>query len=110
MSATVALVVGAGEGQRFGGEVPKQYRQLAGHTILRRSVMAFLDHPEVTEVQAVIHPNHHDLYQNAVRGLSLSPPVNGGARKMAEAMALEDLVIKRLGDDVMIAGRVAGGL
>jgi diaminohydroxyphosphoribosylaminopyrimidine deaminase / 5-amino-6-(5-phosphoribosylamino)uracil reductase len=38
------------------------------------------------------------------------PPVNGGARKMAEAMALEDLVIKRLGDDVMIAGRVAGGL
>ncbi|MBT3307863.1 MAG: NTP transferase domain-containing protein, partial [Alphaproteobacteria bacterium] len=92
MSATVALVVGAGEGQRFGGEVPKQYRQLAGHTILRRSVMAFLDHPEVTEVQAVIHPNHHDLYQNAVRGLSLSPPVNGGATRQASvALGLEHL-------------------
>lgn len=37
------------------------------------------------------------------------PPVDGGARKMADAMPLERLTIKRLGDDVMIAGRVSGG-
>ncbi|NQV84828.1 MAG: bifunctional 2-C-methyl-D-erythritol 4-phosphate cytidylyltransferase/2-C-methyl-D-erythritol 2,4-cyclodiphosphate synthase [Rhodospirillales bacterium] len=92
MNATVALVVGAGEGQRFGGEVPKQYRRLAGHAILRRSLMAFLDHPEVTMVQAVIHPDHHDLYQDAVRGLSLPAPVNGGATRQASvALGLEHL-------------------
>ncbi|MBL4689991.1 MAG: bifunctional 2-C-methyl-D-erythritol 4-phosphate cytidylyltransferase/2-C-methyl-D-erythritol 2,4-cyclodiphosphate synthase [Rhodospirillales bacterium] len=92
MSTTVALVVGAGEGLRFGGEVPKQYRRLAGHAILRRSLMAFLDHPEVTSVQAVIHPNHQDLYQDAVRGLSLPSPVHGGAtRQESVALGLESL-------------------
>ena len=92
MSGTVALVVGAGEGLRFGGEVPKQYRRLAGHAILRRSLMAFLDHPEVTAVQAVIHPNHQDLYQDAVRGLSLPSPVHGGAtRQESVALGLESL-------------------
>lgn len=92
MSQTVALVVGAGEGQRFGGEVPKQYRPLAGHAVLRRSLTAFLDHPEVTAVQAVIHPDHHDLYQDAIRGLSLPPAVNGGATRQASvALGLESL-------------------
>ncbi len=95
MSPTVALVVGAGESQRFGGEVPKQYRSLAGHAVLRRSLMAFLDHPEVTAVQAVIHPDHHDLYQDAIRGLSLPAPVSGGATRQASvALGLESLADK----------------
>ena len=92
MNATVALVVGAGEGQRFCGEVPKQYRPLAGQAVMRRSLTAFLDHPEVTAVQAVIHPDHHDLYQEAVRGLSLPAPVHGGATRQASvALGLESL-------------------
>jgi len=92
MNATVALVVGAGEGQRFGGEVPKQYRPLAGQAVMRRSLTAFLDHPEVTAVQAVIHPDHHDLYQEAVLGLSLPAPVHGGATRQASvALGLESL-------------------
>ena len=79
MSRTVALVVGAGEGQRFGGELPKQYCPLAGQSVMRRSLLAFLSHPEVTAVQAVIHPNHRDLYENAAKGLKLPEPVIGGA-------------------------------
>jgi len=92
MSITVALVVGAGEGHRFGGDVPKQYHQFAGQAVMRRSLAAFLDHPEVTSVQAVIHPSHHDLYDEAVRGLSLPAPVNGGAtRQESVALGLESL-------------------
>ncbi|NQU61213.1 MAG: bifunctional 2-C-methyl-D-erythritol 4-phosphate cytidylyltransferase/2-C-methyl-D-erythritol 2,4-cyclodiphosphate synthase [Rhodospirillales bacterium] len=78
MSATVALVVGAGEGRRFGGELPKQYCQLSGVPVMRRSLLAFLDHPEIDTVQAVIHPNHEDLYGEAAHGLTLPPPVHGG--------------------------------
>jgi len=92
MSSTVALVVGAGEGQRFDGEVPKQYRSLAGQAVLRRSLTVFLDHPEVSAVQAVIHPDHHDLYQDAVQGLTLPAPVHGGATRQASvALGLESL-------------------
>jgi 2-C-methyl-D-erythritol 4-phosphate cytidylyltransferase/2-C-methyl-D-erythritol 2,4-cyclodiphosphate synthase len=93
MGATVALVVGAGEGLRFGGGVPKQYRQCAGHAVMWRSLSAFLNHPEVASVQAVIHPSHHDLYDEAVRGLSLPAPVDGGAtRQESVARGLESLV------------------
>ncbi len=92
MGATVALVVGAGEGLRFGGDVPKQYRQCAGHAVMWRSLKAFLSHPEVSSVQAVIHPSHHGLYDEAVRGLSLPAPVDGGAtRQVSVARGLESL-------------------
>ncbi len=93
MSGTVALVVGAGEGRRFGGELPKQYSLLAGLPVMRRSLLAFLSHPEVTTVKAVIHPNHWDLYQEATRGLNLPDPVIGGAqRQESVARGLESLV------------------
>lgn len=86
-------MVGAGEGRRFGADIPKQYHRLAGLPVMRRSLSAFMDHPEVTAVQAVINPNHHDLYDEAVRGLALPGPVDGGAtRQQSVANGLESLV------------------
>lgn len=92
MSGTVALVVGAGEGRRFGGEVPKQYCSLAGQPVMRRSLVAFLEHPEVTSVQAVINPGHRAFYDEAARGLGLPDPVDGGAsRQESVVRGLESL-------------------
>lgn len=98
MSSTVALVVGAGEGRRFGGELPKQYCPLAGQPVMRRSLLAFLSHPDVTTVKAVIHPNHWDLYEEAARGLGLPEPVIGGAlRQQSVARGLESLTADKPG-------------
>jgi len=92
MGGTVALVVGAGVGQRFGGELPKQYHLLAGVAVMRRSLKAFMDHPDVSVVQAVIHPNHHELYDAAVQGLALPVPVDGGATRQGSVLnGLESL-------------------
>lgn len=86
------MVVGAGEGQRFGGELPKQYHLLAGVAVMRRSLKAFMDHPDVSAVQAVIHPNHHELYDAAVQGLALPVPVDGGATRQGSVLnGLESL-------------------
>ena len=86
------MVVGAGEGQRFGGELPKQYHLLAGVAVMRRSLKAFMDHPDVSVVQAVIHPNHHELYDAAVQGLALPVPVDGGATRQGSVLnGLESL-------------------
>ena len=74
----VALIVAAGRGQRFGGEVPKQYRELAGEPVLRRTIAAFAGHPEVTGVRAVIHPDDIGLYEAAADGLTILTPVFGG--------------------------------
>lgn len=77
----LALIVGAGRGHRLGGPIPKQYRLLAGMPVLRRTVLAFLHHPAIAAVQAVIHPDDRGLYAEATKGLDLPAPVMGGATR-----------------------------
>ncbi|MDD3288302.1 MAG: bifunctional 2-C-methyl-D-erythritol 4-phosphate cytidylyltransferase/2-C-methyl-D-erythritol 2,4-cyclodiphosphate synthase [Alphaproteobacteria bacterium] len=87
-----ALIVAAGSGQRFGGLIPKQYQELGGMPILRRSILAFLGHTHIDNVQVVISPQHRDLYDKAVEGLDLPPPVHGGAtRQDSVRLGLEAL-------------------
>lgn len=81
MADTVALIVAAGRGERARGDVPKQYRMLAGTPVLRWVVEAFLRHPKVDAVQAVIHADDWDLYRAATAGLALNAPVAGGASR-----------------------------
>lgn len=78
MPSCTALIVAAGRGLRFGADLPKQYLHLAGKPILRRTVEAFLRHPGVTNVRVVIDPAFRDLYDQAVAGLDLLPPIAGG--------------------------------
>ena len=81
MTDTVALIVAAGRGYRAGGELPKQYRLLAGQSVLRRSCVAFLCHPRIDAVGAVIHPDDGELYAESTAGLEMLPPVHGGATR-----------------------------
>jgi 2-C-methyl-D-erythritol 4-phosphate cytidylyltransferase len=50
---TIAVVLAAGSGQRFGGGTPKQMLVLAGRTLLERSVAAFDQAPGVDQVLVV---------------------------------------------------------
>ena len=51
---TAAIIVAAGRGVRAGGDVPKQWRQVAGRTVAEHSVALFAAHPRVDEVVLVI--------------------------------------------------------
>ncbi len=96
-----ALIVAAGRGHRAGGPLPKQYLDLNGQTILRRSAKAFLDSGLVHVVQVVIHPDDRVLYDESTIGLGLCEPCAGGASRQEsvrlglEALAAEspDLVL-----------------
>lgn len=79
---TVSLIVAAGVGQRMGGGIPKQYRRLAGKSVLRRSVEAFTNHPLVDAVCIAIHPSHESLCREALTGLPVML-VHGGATRQA---------------------------
>jgi 2-C-methyl-D-erythritol 4-phosphate cytidylyltransferase/2-C-methyl-D-erythritol 2,4-cyclodiphosphate synthase len=92
MTECVALVVGAGQGTRFGGTTPKQYLPLAGTPVIRRALSAFLDHPRVGQVRPVIDPDHRDLFLAASAGLACLPFVAGGAtRQESVRRGLESL-------------------
>lgn len=87
-----ALIVAGGRGVRAGGGTAKQYRRVGGVAVLRRAVMAFLEHPRIGCVRVVIHPADGDLYGEAVDGLELLPPVDGGATRQDSArLGLESL-------------------
>jgi len=81
MSECVALLVAAGRGHRVGAPLPKQYVKIGGEAVLRHAVRRFLAHPRISSVLVVIHPDDRALYDEAVAGLELPPPVMGGAER-----------------------------
>ncbi len=92
MTGAIALVVAAGRGTRFGGELPKQYAALAGEPVLRRTLGAFAAHPRIDGVRAVIQPDDLPLYREAAEGLALLDPVPGGdSRQASVRLGLESL-------------------
>lgn len=76
-----ALITAGGSGSRLGGTVPKQYLSMGGKPILRRTIEAFLACSDLRELRVVIDPAHRELYENAVLGLDLPPPVAGGSER-----------------------------
>jgi 2-C-methyl-D-erythritol 4-phosphate cytidylyltransferase/2-C-methyl-D-erythritol 2,4-cyclodiphosphate synthase len=119
---TVALVVAAGRGSRFGGELPKQYAPLGGRVLLSHSLESFAHHPRIGRVKAVIHPDDRALYDRAAAGLALLEPTAGGATRQEsvrhgleslEALAPETVLIHdgaRPFIDAAVIDRVLDGL
>jgi 2-C-methyl-D-erythritol 4-phosphate cytidylyltransferase / 2-C-methyl-D-erythritol 2,4-cyclodiphosphate synthase len=91
------LVVAAGVGRRFGGELPKQYQPLAGHPVLWHSIKVLQDHPQVGAIVPVIAQDGQALWQQIMAGevgsfSKLKPPVLGGAqRQISVANGLNSL-------------------
>jgi 2-C-methyl-D-erythritol 4-phosphate cytidylyltransferase/2-C-methyl-D-erythritol 2,4-cyclodiphosphate synthase len=83
-----AVVVAAGRGYRAGGDMPKQYREIAGEPVIRPTLAAFLGHPQIDAVQPVIHPDDERAFRVATMGFDdLLPPVPGGATRQASVRA-----------------------
>ena len=103
-SKVAALVMAAGAGERLGSRKPKQYLPLAGGpSAIRRAIQALTAHPRINQVQAVVSPEAHDLYLEAINGLQLGPPVPGGATRQDSVRAgLEALAGTEQPDFVLI--------
>ncbi len=73
-----AIVVGAGSGTRANMRPPKQYQKLDGEPVFARTLNAFLGHPEIHHVTAVIADEHEQLFRNTVQ-----PHLNGSVSTAA---------------------------
>jgi len=93
--SVAAVIVAAGRGTRAGGDLPKQYRMLAGEPVLRTTLSTFAWHGEIGAIQPVIHGDDRALYEAAASGLRILPPVAGGAtRQVSVHNGLEALSAK----------------
>lgn len=96
MSSDAVVIVAAGRGERMGVDGgPKQYRDLAGKSVLARAAKPFLDHPDIACVQIVIHADDEELYHAAISSHpKLLPPVFGGATRQESVLqGLEALAV-----------------
>ena len=74
---TAVIIVAAGRGTRVGGQIPKQWRDLAGRTVIERSVEAF--HGCVDTIVVVL--NNDDRTRWDKLNLNVDMVVEGGASR-----------------------------
>jgi 2-C-methyl-D-erythritol 4-phosphate cytidylyltransferase/2-C-methyl-D-erythritol 2,4-cyclodiphosphate synthase len=101
-SSVAAVVVAAGRGLRAGGDIPKQYRSVAGEPVIRPSLRLYAVHSEIAVVQPVIHPDDRTLFARASQGLAVLPPVLGGASRQASVRAGLEALADRSPDIVLV--------
>jgi 2-C-methyl-D-erythritol 4-phosphate cytidylyltransferase / 2-C-methyl-D-erythritol 2,4-cyclodiphosphate synthase len=88
---TAVLIVAAGRGTRAGGDVPKQWRNLNGQSVLAQTVAAFRLHRDLGPFAIVIHPDDRDR----LSGLNLDDVIvttGGATRNESVRLGLEALV------------------
>jgi len=79
--STVAIIVAAGNGNRAGGKVPKQWRTIAGKLVVDWSIDAFKNHNLIDFVIVVLPPSktlHRNDVITCVGGSSRSLSVYNG--------------------------------
>ncbi|HKS84830.1 MAG TPA: bifunctional 2-C-methyl-D-erythritol 4-phosphate cytidylyltransferase/2-C-methyl-D-erythritol 2,4-cyclodiphosphate synthase [Pseudolabrys sp.] len=102
MVHVAAVIVAAGQGLRAGGGVPKQFREIGGIALLRRTLTTFTDNTDITDVQLVIRPADRQLVQSMTRDLSILPPVFGGKTRQTSVHAGLDALARRAPDIVLV--------
>lgn len=79
-----AVIVAAGTGARFGGDVPKQFMQIAGRPLLAHTVACFENCEIVNEILIVVAPEHDRTVRDMVSAEGFEKVVkviHGGATR-----------------------------
>ncbi|HVF36813.1 MAG TPA: bifunctional 2-C-methyl-D-erythritol 4-phosphate cytidylyltransferase/2-C-methyl-D-erythritol 2,4-cyclodiphosphate synthase [Sphingomicrobium sp.] len=92
-----ALIVAAGSGTRMSGDLPKQFRTIAGKSVLAHAVDALASHSRVNAVRVVIGEGHHKWACEALGGRDVGDLIMGGAERVdsvrAGLAAVEDGIV-----------------
>ena len=99
MNSLWAVVPAAGSGRRLGGEIPKQYREIAGAPLLEHTLRALLGSADVRGVVVALDPS--DRHADAIASLSdvRVQIVPGGAERAHSVLAGLEHLAPQAGDD-----------
>ena len=86
MARCAVLILAGGSGSRVGSDIPKQYLNLGGVPVIRRTVEVFFSHPAIELIQVVIGAEDSERSGAALAGLGLPAPVTGGATRQNSGM------------------------
>jgi len=86
-ATTAALIMAAGKGARFGGDIPKQYQALRGQSVLARAIDAFARNPRIDMICCVYAAEMADLFHAATCARTPDLAVVGGATRQESVRA-----------------------
>jgi 2-C-methyl-D-erythritol 4-phosphate cytidylyltransferase / 2-C-methyl-D-erythritol 2,4-cyclodiphosphate synthase len=86
-SRNIALIVAAGQGNRAGGELPKQYQIIRGLPVLRHSVLAFSQHKSIDAIYIAIGDGQNEMAAAAIADFDKAILIEGGATRQASVSA-----------------------
>lgn len=92
------MVLAGGLGLRVGADRPKQLLDLGGRTVLRRSLDAFVDHPDVDRVVLVVPRDRDDDLSASVPG-GVVVTEGGAERSDSTRAGLSAAVVAGAADD-----------
>jgi len=96
-----ALIVAAGHGSRFKGDLPKQYQPLLGLPLVKHCIKKINQHIDKNNVYCAISSDHLSLY--ASLGDEMPQAVKGGASRQESVLrGLEALAVNCKPDFVLI--------
>lgn len=76
-----ALIVAAGQGERSGLGLPKQFAYVAGKPMVRHSAARFLNHPDIAKLWVVVGAGQESQLADALDGLPDYEVIIGGAAR-----------------------------
>jgi len=80
-STAAAVIVAAGQGRRAGGEIAKQWQEVAGARVIDHTLDAFRAHARIEDIVLVLHPDASKEHFDGIRS------VTGGQTRAASVRA-----------------------
>ena len=62
----IAIILASGTGSRAKSEIPKQFVEIQGKTILEHSIIAFNKNENIDEIMVVVHPQYRELAKKII--------------------------------------------
>ncbi len=80
----IAIIPAAGSGARFGGQIPKQFVEIAGAPIIVHTLRRFEECDEIDSIIVALRPEEIDRFERSLSAHGIRKPVhlvNGGAER-----------------------------
>ena len=69
------IILASGDGRRFNEQLPKQFANLKGKTVLEHSIETFTDIDEVQEIIVVTNPLFHDFTDTVIKNIQTTKAI-----------------------------------
>lgn len=102
MGRNIAVILAGGSGSRLGADVPKQFLEIDGRTILEYSVAVFDNHPDIDAIVIVSREDYIDKVREIVarRGYrKVEKIISGGKERYQSSLAA---IAEYEDDDVLL--------